>query len=138
MVSLEGDDKGWATFKKNYHIKQNTVPYRDCLYEKFECQVSVDDIFSTHFNLFPKLLAEMVIQEDLDQGRVYPPLSKIREVSTKLALGLTKYAYKNKLALKYPEPEDKDRTIRAHQYTTGYESFVPEMYDWPPQKSSQL
>lgn len=85
-----------------------------------------------------QLLAEMAIQEDLDQGRVYPPLSKIREVSTKLAVGLTKYAYKNKLALKYPEPEDKDRTIRAHQYTTGYESFVPEMYEWPPQKSSQL
>lgn len=85
-----------------------------------------------------EMLSEMVKDEELAQGRVYPPLSKIREVSTKLAVGLTQYAYKNGLALKYPEPEDIDKSIRAYQYSTDYESFIPQMYDWPAVKGSNL
>lgn len=73
----------------------------------------------------------MVSNEELSEGRVYPPLSKIREVSTQLAVGLTEYAYNNNQALKYPKPEDIDKAIRAYQYSTDYENFIPQLYDWP-------
>ena len=31
----------------------------------------------------------------------------------------------------YPEPEDKEAFIRAQMYSTNYEDFTPELYDWP-------
>lgn len=37
-------------------------------------------------------------QQDLDVGRVYPPLSTIREVSTRIATNLVEYAYRNNVA----------------------------------------
>ena len=46
-------------------------------------------------------LANMVTQEDLDVGRVYPPLSNIREVSTQIATDLVRYAYRKQLAGKF-------------------------------------
>lgn len=78
-----------------------------------------------------KLLADMVTEENLAEGRVYPPLSNILEVSTKMAIGLLEYAYKNKRAHLYPEPANKEAYIRSLQYNTDYESFVPSMYSWP-------
>ena len=40
----------------------------------------------------------MVTQEDLDVGRVYPPLSNIRDVSTQIATNLVSYAYRKGIA----------------------------------------
>lgn len=79
-------------------------------------------------------LASQVTKKDLEEGRLYPPLSTIREVSTKVAVHLAEYAYKHRCALRYPEPEDKEKFIRAYQYKTDYETFVPAFYDWPGHK----
>lgn len=76
-------------------------------------------------------LAEMVTDGDLAEGRVYPPLSQVREVSTKLATRIVEYVYKQGMASTYPEPEDKEAFVRAHQYNTDYESFIPTTYPWP-------
>ncbi|KAL5009932.1 hypothetical protein ScPMuIL_012237 [Solemya velum] len=81
-----------------------------------------------------KALASQVTKEDLEEGRLYPPLSKIREVSTKVAVHLAEYAYLHGCALRYPEPDDKDKFIRTYQYKTEYETFVPPFYDWPGHK----
>ena len=70
-------------------------------------------------------------KEHLAEGRVYPPLSQIREVSTRIAVKVVEYAYANKMAAHYPEPADKDAFIRSQLYSTDYESFMPELYDWP-------
>lgn len=73
----------------------------------------------------------MVTDGDLSEGRVYPPLSNIREVSTSLAAKIIEYAYDEGLATTYPEPIDKVDYVRQNQFYTDYESFVPVTYSWP-------
>jgi malic enzyme len=65
------------------------------------------------------------------EGRVYPPLSKIREVSVKIAAALAEYCYSKGAAAMYPEPANKEEFIRGYLYSTEYESFIPETWDWP-------
>ena len=79
-------------------------------------------------------LAAMVTDENLAEGRLYPPLANIREVSTQIAIKIAEYAYTNKMAAHYPEPDNKDDFIRSQLYSTDYDSFVPDMYDWPEVK----
>jgi malate dehydrogenase (oxaloacetate-decarboxylating)(NADP+) len=76
-------------------------------------------------------LAAMVSDTDLEEGRVYPPLSNVFEVSTKLATRIVTYAYENGLAGTYPEPVDKEAFVKEHQFSPDYESFVPTTYGWP-------
>ena len=76
-------------------------------------------------------LAGMVSEEDLAEGRIYPPLRLVREVSTGIATSLVEYAYEHGLASAYPEPHDKEDFVRQHQYSTEYEDFVPNVYAWP-------
>jgi len=76
-------------------------------------------------------LADMVTPEELASGLVYPPLSKIREVSVKLAAVLGDFLYKHKLATLYPEPTNKEEFVRAHLYSTAYESFLPQTWAYP-------
>ena len=76
-------------------------------------------------------LADMVEQKHLDEGRVYPPLQGVREVSTQLATRIVEYAYRTGIAATYPEPDDKLSFVRDHQYCTDYDSFVPDLYSWP-------
>lgn len=76
-------------------------------------------------------LAGLVTDDHLSNGRVYPPLSDIREVSVKIASAIAEHVYKRNMASTYPEPENKEEYIREHLYSTDYESFVPETWDWP-------
>ncbi|KAL3882184.1 hypothetical protein ACJMK2_028552 [Sinanodonta woodiana] len=78
-------------------------------------------------------LAQLVSKSDLDEGRVYPPLNQIRDVSLQIATDVAEYAYKNKLASYYPEPANKREFIWNQLYSTDYESFVPETWSWPDQ-----
>lgn len=48
-----------------------------------------DDVFL----IAARELAASVRDEDLEQGSLYPPLGSIREVSLRIAVGITKYAY---------------------------------------------
>lgn len=48
-----------------------------------------DDVFL----IAARELAASVRDEDLESGSLYPPLDAIREVSLKIAIGITKYAY---------------------------------------------
>ncbi|XP_040282303.1 NADP-dependent malic enzyme, mitochondrial [Bufo bufo] len=76
-------------------------------------------------------IAEDVTVENLAEGRLYPPLSSIREVSFKIAVKIVDYAYKNNLASWYPEPQDKDAFVRSLVYSPEYDSFTIENYQWP-------
>uniref|UniRef100_A0A8C7UY76 malate dehydrogenase (oxaloacetate-decarboxylating) (NADP(+)) n=1 Tax=Oncorhynchus mykiss TaxID=8022 RepID=A0A8C7UY76_ONCMY len=80
-----------------------------------------DDIFLT--------TAE--VTEHLAEGRLYPPLNGIREVSFKIAVKVVDYAYRHKIASLYPEPKDKEAFVLSHVYSPDYDSFVQDTYDWP-------
>jgi len=81
-------------------------------------------------------LANMVTDQHIAEGRVYPPLSQVRDVSTRIATSLVKFAYESGEASAYPEPQDKEQFVKAHQYTPYYDNFVPATYDWPGVKSN--
>ncbi|XP_051843249.1 NADP-dependent malic enzyme, mitochondrial isoform X2 [Antechinus flavipes] len=76
-------------------------------------------------------IAQEVSDEHLSQGRLYPPLSTIRDVSLRIAVKVLEYAYKHNLASWYPEPEDKEAFVRSRVYTPEYDSFVLDSYTWP-------
>lgn len=69
--------------------------------------------------------------QHLKEGRVYPPLSEIQNVSMTIAVDLAEYVYQNGLASAYPEPADKKAYIQSFIYNTDYERFEPETWDWP-------
>ncbi|XP_063807445.1 NADP-dependent malic enzyme, mitochondrial isoform X2 [Pseudophryne corroboree] len=76
-------------------------------------------------------IAEEVTQEHLAEGRLYPPLSTIREVSLKIAVKIVDYAYKNNFASWYPEPQDKLSFVKSLVYSPDYDSFTIDNYKWP-------
>ncbi|XP_064628012.1 NADP-dependent malic enzyme-like [Lineus longissimus] len=80
-------------------------------------------------------LADQVTKNDLSEGRVYPPLSAVQDVSVKIAVNIADFVYEMGMAARYPEPKDKEQFIRSQLYSTDYEQFVPKLYDWPGQKS---
>lgn len=86
-----------------------------------------DDIFL----LTAQSIAEDVTEENLAEGRLYPPLSTIRDVSFKIAVKIVDYAYKHNLASWYPEPEDKEGFVRSLIYSPNYDSFAIDHYRWP-------
>uniref|UniRef100_A0A8C2YWK4 Malic enzyme n=1 Tax=Cyclopterus lumpus TaxID=8103 RepID=A0A8C2YWK4_CYCLU len=78
-----------------------------------------------------KTLAEQLTDKELEEGRLYPPLSNIREVSIQMAVKVVEFVYANGMAFRYPEPTDKDSFVRATVWDTHYDSFEPDTYDWP-------
>ncbi|VTJ85755.1 Hypothetical predicted protein [Marmota monax] len=83
------------------------------------------------FLLTAEQIAQEVSEQHLSQGRLYPPLSTIRDVSLRIAIKVLDYAYKHNLASCYPEPENKEAFIRSLIYTPDYDSFTLDSYSWP-------
>lgn len=63
----------------------------------------------------------MVTEEHLAEGRVYPPLSDIRNISASIAVNLIEDAYKKGNAAHTPEPGDK----RAFVHEAIYDGLYP-------------
>uniref|UniRef100_G1KCW3 Malic enzyme n=1 Tax=Anolis carolinensis TaxID=28377 RepID=G1KCW3_ANOCA len=91
---------------------------------KAEC--SAEDCYH-----FTEVICQQVSKEHLEEGRLYPPLALIQDVSLKIAVKIVKQAYINNTATFYPEPEDKEAFIRSQMYSTDYESFLTDSYTWP-------
>jgi len=113
--------------------------------------------WTSNLNLLLKQkLGSLVNQADLDEGRVYPPVPAIHEVTIKIAAHLAEHLYKTKKAWNYPgknenfffalsvivsyeiylEPNDKEEFIRMQLYDTSYEYFGPKRWQWPEKHSS--
>uniref|UniRef100_A0A8P4FY58 Malic enzyme n=1 Tax=Dicentrarchus labrax TaxID=13489 RepID=A0A8P4FY58_DICLA len=91
----------------------------------------VRHISDTVFLEAAKTLAEQLTDKELEEGRLYPPLSNIREVSVQMAVKVVEYVYAKGMAFRYPEPVDKNAFVRATVWDTNYDSFLPDTYDWP-------
>ena len=78
-----------------------------------------DEMFSTAANA----LAHEVSEKDLAQGRVYPPLSKVRDVSAIIATAVARLAYDRGLA-RLPKPDDLVANVRARMFDPVYADYV--------------
>ncbi|XP_074672413.1 NADP-dependent malic enzyme, mitochondrial isoform X2 [Strix aluco] len=87
-----------------------------------------DDIFL----ITAESIAAEVTEQNLAEGRLYPPLDSIREVSLKIAVKIVDWAYKHGLASWHPEPADKEAFVKQLIYSPDYDSFVIDDYRWPP------
>jgi malate dehydrogenase (oxaloacetate-decarboxylating)(NADP+) len=70
-----------------------------------------------------KALDKQVSEEDFMLGRIYPSLSRIREVSVNIALAVAKVAYARGLTV-MPEPPDLLGRIKSKMYDPTYKEYV--------------
>jgi malate dehydrogenase (oxaloacetate-decarboxylating)(NADP+) len=84
-----------------------------------EAQQVTDEMFFA----VAKALAAEVSESDLAQGRIYPSLSKIRDVSAKIATAVAEVAYQSHLAAHH-RPTDLLAYIKSQMYEPTYKSYV--------------
>jgi malate dehydrogenase (oxaloacetate-decarboxylating)(NADP+) len=70
-----------------------------------------------------RTLAASVGEDDLAQGSLYPPLSRVREVSALIATSVAEVAFRNGLA-EIDRPDDVLEYIRSQMYEPVYTSYV--------------
>jgi malate dehydrogenase (oxaloacetate-decarboxylating)(NADP+) len=70
-----------------------------------------------------KTLAACVTKEDLDQGRLFPALPRIREISAHIAAAVAEVAHQRGFASE-PWPEDLLARARSLQYKPEYKKYV--------------
>ena len=73
------------------------------------------------FMVAARTLASLVTEDDLAQGRVYPSLTRIREVSAAIGTAVAEVAYAQNLA-RVPRPDDLPAYIEAQMYQPRYAS----------------
>jgi malate dehydrogenase (oxaloacetate-decarboxylating)(NADP+) len=71
------------------------------------------------FLVAARTLANLVSERDLEVGRVYPPLSKIRQVSEEIAIKVAEVAYDLGLARR-ARPQDLRAAVKAATFTPEY------------------
>lgn len=70
-----------------------------------------------------KALAEQVLESDLEMGRIYPSLMRIREVSAYIGAAVAEVAFRDGLA-GIEKPADVLAYVRSKQWEPQYETFV--------------
>ena len=75
------------------------------------------------FAVAARTLAGMVTSNDLDMGRLYPSLSRIREVSREIAIAVAEIAFKRGLA-RVERPADLADAVSDAMYQPYYTSMV--------------
>ena len=70
-----------------------------------------------------RTLASCVLPEDLAMGRIFPSLTRIREVSVKIAIEVVAIAQKRGLA-RTAVPEDVERHLRELMFEPNYPAYV--------------
>ena len=81
------------------------------------------EVTDTMFLAAARTLAAQVRAEDLAEGRVFPPLQHIREVSLQIAAAVAAAAHDSGLA-QVPRPEDLLEDIRGRMFEPVYRDYV--------------
>lgn len=84
----------------------------------------VQTITDEVFLIAAKTVANCVTEQNLEEGRVYPPLSSIHEVSLNIATELATHFYATGVATVKPEPKDKKAFLESKQYDFSYPGTV--------------
>ncbi|HAW45298.1 MAG TPA: NAD-dependent malic enzyme [Sutterella sp.] len=71
------------------------------------------------FLIAAETLSGMVTEEDLAKGALYPPLSRIREISFEITCAIARYACENGMA-RVVTPDDIEETVRRSLYVPEY------------------
>lgn len=82
--------------------------------------VNVPHISNEVFLVAAQALADLVTEEQMNEGRVYPPQCQLREVSDNIAARLIEYFYRERIATLLPEPKDKFAFLKTVQYDYNY------------------
>ncbi len=75
------------------------------------------------FYIAARILADLVTEEDLQMGRLYPDLKRIREVSLRIATGVAEVAFARNLTHML-RPADLTAHIRAVMFDPTYPDYV--------------
>ena len=75
------------------------------------------------FLVAAQTLASLVGPDDLSVGRVYPSLTKVREVSLRIAVAVAETAYRSGLAMR-PRPTDVVEDIRSRMFQPVYREYT--------------
>jgi malate dehydrogenase (oxaloacetate-decarboxylating)(NADP+) len=75
------------------------------------------------FFVAAKVLASLVTEQDLEIGRVYPDLTRIREVSTAIAVAVAETAFKRGFARQI-RPTNMIAHVKSQMYQPDYENYV--------------
>ncbi len=70
-----------------------------------------------------RTLSGLVTEDDLAIGRVYPALSRIREVSAHIAVAVAEEAYRAGVARR-PRPADLAADVRGAMFDPEYVEYV--------------
>ncbi len=70
-----------------------------------------------------KALAAQVLQSDLDMGRIYPSLTRIREVSAHIGAAVAEVAFRDGLA-GVEKPADVLEFVKSRMWEPRYESYL--------------
>lgn len=70
-----------------------------------------------------KTLAQLVQPSDLEQGRIYPPLTDIRKVSHAIATAVAEIAHQSNLAT-VDHPDELEATVSDLMYQPVYEDYT--------------
>jgi malate dehydrogenase (oxaloacetate-decarboxylating)(NADP+) len=80
-------------------------------------------VTSEMFSVAARALAREVTDADLAEGRLFPPLARIRDVSVRIATAVAEVAYARGLA-RAPRPDDLASAVRAAMFEPVYRSYV--------------
>ncbi len=85
--------------------------------------VAARRVTDSMFMAAAKALSLQVTEEDLELGRIYPPLTKIRSVSANIAAAVAEVAYDEGLT-EQPRPYNILAHVKSMMYQPDYISFV--------------
>lgn len=80
-------------------------------------------VTDTMFAVAARALADQVSEADLAQVRIYPPLTKIRQVSAAIATAVAEVAYSQGIARK-SKPDDLPAFVMSQMYEPKYRCYV--------------
>jgi malate dehydrogenase (oxaloacetate-decarboxylating)(NADP+) len=75
------------------------------------------------FRAAAKSLVQQVTADDLNIGRIYPSLKRIREVSANIAEAVAKVVFARGLA-QMPEPADLPGHIESIMYEPDFQEYI--------------